>query len=455
MSGEQNLQIFLRHSHDRDQLEYGSIQHGACWLIKPQKMNNTQTPSLEQSTTCCIVGAGPAGAMLALLLARQGVRVTLLESQLDFERRFRGDSIYPTILELMDSLGLSGRLHALPHTKAHAIRLMTEHGPLEVGSFRRLRGRFGYLMIVPQSKFLAFVLEEAARFPNFQLELGARVEGLLEYEGRVCGVRYRQAGVTHELRAELTVGCDGRGSRVRALSNLESGLLRVAPATDLLWMSLPRDGQMTSREEVDLHLGHGHYLAILEHEKHWQLGYGIPKGSFARVREAGLEPLRTSIVGSAPWLEKSLTSLTDWSQVHLLSVQTSRLRHWAQPGLLCIGDAAHTMSPIGGVGINLAIQDAVVAANRLTQPLLEHSLSLHDLNAVQREREWSVRLMQSWTRLLEWQLAAAMASRPSWMMVNTLRFLMRIPAMSDFSTWLTAYGFQPPRLLKSAINPRV
>ena len=390
--------------------------------------------------------------MLALLLARQGVEVTLLESQSDFERMFRGDSIYPTILEVMDSLGLGERLHALPHAKAQTIRLMTEHGPLEVGSFRRLRGKYPYLMVVPQSRFLEFVLWEAARFPNFRLEMNARVETLLEDGGVVRGVRYRQAGVTHELHADLTVGCDGRGSRVRALSGLEAGLVRTAPATDLLWLSLPRDEHSPRREEVDLHVGRGHYLAILEHARHWQVGCGIPKGSFQRLRELGLEHLRGIIAQSAPWLASGLEAITDWSQVRLLSVQTSRLKRWAKPGLLLIGDAAHTMSPIGGVGINLAIQDAVVAANHLTRGLLEQRLNVRDLHRVQREREWPVRLTQTWTRLLEWQLAAAMASQPSWLMVTALRAVMRVPAMSDLSTWLTAYGVQPPRVLEPVIN---
>lgn len=416
---------------------------------------DTLASDLEQTSTCCIVGAGPAGAMLALLLARQGVRVTLLESQPDLERRFRGDSIYPSILEVLDSLGLIEALQALPHSKAQMIRLLTQHGALEVGHLGRLSGKFGYVMIVPQSKFLAFLLEQASQYPNFELKMAARVEGLLEEQGKICGVRYRQAGVTKELHADLTVGCDGRGSRVRALSSLESGMLRVVPKSDLLWVSLDRNESTKHQEQVDLYLGTRHYLAILEHEKHWQVGYGIPKGSFGNIKQLGLESFKASIVRTTPWLEESLKSLNDWSQVHLLSVQTSRLRRWAQPGLLCIGDAAHTMSPIGGVGINLAIQDAVVAANRLTRPLLEQRLSLNDLNAVQHEREWSIRLMQHWTRLLEWQLTNAMTTHPSKVTIAGLRFLMRVPAVRDISTLLTAYGVQSPKLQAFVTHPRV
>jgi 2-polyprenyl-6-methoxyphenol hydroxylase-like FAD-dependent oxidoreductase len=407
----------------------------------------TPAATLEpHTTTCCIVGGGPAGAMLALLLARRGVRVRLLEAHRDFERAFRGDSIYPTVLEVMDSLGLSERLQALPHARAQTIRVVTEHGPITIGSFGRLRGRFPYLMIVPQSRFIEFLINEAKQYPNFSLEFGARVEAVLEADGAVRGVRYRQDGVLHELQADLTVGCDGRGSRVRALSGLDSELVSTALATDLLWLSVPRNG--ATRQEVDLHVGHGHYLAILEHAEHWQVGFGIPKGQFKTMREAGLESLRASIVKLAPWLAGPLEGVTDWSQVQLLSVQTSRLKRWAKPGLLLIGDAAHTMSPMGGVGINLAIQDAVVAANCITAPLLEHRLSLQDLQAVQRQRDWPVRFTQAWTRILEKQLAASMHSAPSRLMIFALRSVMSIPAMSHLLTWVIAYGLRPPRVLE-------
>jgi 2-polyprenyl-6-methoxyphenol hydroxylase-like FAD-dependent oxidoreductase len=428
-------------------------------------MQTTPTATLEpHTTTCVVVGGGPAGAMLALLLACRGVRVRLLEAHRDFERAFRGDSIYPTVLEVMDSLGLSERLHALPHARAQTIRVVTEHGPITIGSFGRLRGRFPYLMVVPQSRFIEFMISEAKRYPNFSLEFGARVETVLEDHGTVRGVRYRQDGVLHELHADLTVGCDGRGSRVRTLSGLDSELISTAPATDLLWLSLSRqDG--TTRQGVDLHVGHGHYLAILEHAQHWQVGYGIPKGQFRTVREAGLESLRTSIAQLAPWLTGPLEGVTDWSQVQLLSVQTSRLKRWAKPGLLMIGDAAHTMSPMGGVGINLAIQDAVVTANCITTPLLEHRLSLQDLQAVQRERDWPVRFTQGWTRILETQLAISMKSAPSRFLIFALRSVMSIPAMSHLLTWVIAYGLRPPRVLElapvdvvpveSILNPRV
>jgi 2-polyprenyl-6-methoxyphenol hydroxylase-like FAD-dependent oxidoreductase len=423
----------------------------------------TPEPSLEpQTTTCCIVGGGPAGAMLALLLARRGLRVRLLEAHRDFERAFRGDSLYPTVLEVMDSLGLSERLHALPHARAQTIRVVTEHGPITIGSFGRLRGRFPYLMVVPQSRFIEFVISEAKRYPNFSLEFGARVEAVLEDHGTVRGVRYRQDGALHELRADLTVGCDGRGSRVRALSGLDSELISTTPATDLLWLSVPRrDG--ATRQGVDLHVGHGHYLAILEHAQHWQVGYGIPKGQFKTVREAGLKSLRASIAQLAPWLAGPLEGVTDWSQVQLLSVQTSRLKRWAKPGLLLIGDAAHTMSPMGGVGINLAIQDAVVSANCIIKPLLEHRLSLQDLQAVQRERDWPVRFTQTWTRILETQLAVSMKSAPSRFLIFALRSMLNIPVMSHLLTWIIAYGLRPPHVLEPAstevvqpvLHPRV
>ncbi|TME01681.1 MAG: FAD-dependent oxidoreductase [Chloroflexi bacterium] len=356
-----------------------------------------------QQTTCCVVGGGPAGATLSFMLARQGIPVILLESHLDFDRDFRGDTLHPSILEVMDELGLADRLLQLPHTELSLVTPPAAAGPQLRFDLHELKTKFPYIAMMPQTRFLEFITSEAQRFPSFRLVMGARVEELLEEDGQVRGVRYRAHDGWHEVRALLTVGTDGRFSRLRKLAGFEP--IASSPPMDVLWLRL-------SRKPDDPHglmarFGHGRALIFLEREDHWQIGYVIGKGTYQQVRAAGLEALRQAIAETAPEFAGRVAELKDWKQVSMLSVEANRLPRWYRPGLLLLGDAAHVMSPAGGNGINYAVMDAVAAANILTAPLQAGQVTVADLARVQRRRELPTRVIQTIVNFMQDRLLKA------------------------------------------------
>ncbi|MDQ1556951.1 MAG: hypothetical protein QOD32_11 [Pyrinomonadaceae bacterium] len=390
-------------------------------------------------TSCCIVGGGPAGAVLALILARQGIPVVLLEAHEDFERDFRGDTIHPSILEILDELGLAERLHELRHSKIHSGTFMTPAGPLTVADFRRLNTRFPYIMMLPQAHFLEFITGEAKAHPSFQLKMGARVQELIEEDGIVRGVRYETDAGTHEVRAPLTVGADGRSSRVRQLAGKEP--VKTSPPMDVLWFRLPR--KTDDPEGLLARVGNGHLVVMLDRLDEWQIAYVILKGSFRQVREAGLDALRQSLVSIAPELADRVAHLKEWKQVAMLSVESSRVERWQQPGLLLIGDAAHVMSPVGGVGINYAIQDAVVAANILAAPLGEGRVEMRHLREVQRQREWPTRFIQKIQALVQGVMIRNIlrANQPV-EVPRAARLLLRTPFLRNIPARIIAFGLK-------------
>ncbi|MDT4898720.1 MAG: hypothetical protein QOH25_3797 [Acidobacteriota bacterium] len=335
-----------------------------------------------RQTSCCIVGGGPGGAVLALLLARKNIPVVLLEAHEDFDRDFRGDTIHPSVLEIMDELGLAERLLELRHSKIRTATFMTPDGPVTLADFGRLKTKFPFIAMIPQAHFLEFITEEAKRYPNFQLTMGARVEELIEEDGVVKGVRYHEKDGWHEVRADVTIGADGRSSRIRHLTGLEP--VKTSPPMDVLWFRWPRKAD--DQEGILARFSRGHLIIMLDRLDEWQVGYVIFKGSYQKVREAGIEAFRIDLAEAVPEYADRVEHLKDWKQVAILSVESSRLRRWALPGLLLIGDAAHVMSPVGGVGINYAIQDAVAAANVLTEPLRAGTLKMSDLEEVQDKR---------------------------------------------------------------------
>lgn len=412
--------------------------------IPPENTSSLHSPlptphsPLSQQTTCCIVGGGPAGVVLSLLLARQGIPVILLETHKDFDRDFRGDTIHPSVMEIMEELGLADRLLQLPHSKMRQLSIQANNQQSVAfgADFSRLKTRYPYIMMLPQVKFLEFIIEEAKQYPNFQLVMGANVQELIAEDGVIRGVRYRGHGGWHEVRATLTVGADGRHSKLRQLVGFEA--IETSPPMDVLWFRLPRHA--AEAEGINGRIGKGHMVAMLDRSDSWQIAYVIRKGGYQKLRAEGLEALRQSIVEVVPELSDRVEQLQDWSQIAFLSVESSRLKRWYRPGLLLIGDAAHVMSPVGGVGINYAIQDAVVASNVISEPLKKDHLHLWDLAEVQRQRELPTRIIQAFQSLMQQQiLVRALNSEQAF----NPPFFLRLPILRDIVPQLIGFGVSP------------
>jgi len=408
----------------------------------------TQTGDVPQAseTGCCVVGGGPAGTVLALLLARRGVRVTLLEMHKDFDREFRGDTIHPSTMEILDQIGLADKLLEIPHTKVSGPTLQFANGLITPFDLGRLKTRFPYILLVPQSRFLEFITAEAGKYPQFRLVMHANVTQLVEDRGVVRGVRYAAPEGTQELHAGLVVGADGRFSQLRRLAGFEP--LKTSPPMDVLWFRLPKlPGEPQISSGAFGGIGGGRIFILLERNEYWQGGFVFPKGRYQELRSKGVEVVRRQIGEIAPRFAKHAEALTDWSQLTLLSVESSRCPLWHKPGLLLIGDAAHVMSPVGGVGINYAIQDAVVAANVLSARLKSASVSDADLAEVQRQREWPTRVIQAFQAFMQTKvIASALESQRAGNIPWQLRLLSKIPVIRDLPPRMIAFGPKRVRL---------
>jgi 2-polyprenyl-6-methoxyphenol hydroxylase-like FAD-dependent oxidoreductase len=349
------------------------------------------TPTTRIETQCCIVGGGPAGVMLGVLLARAGVEVVVLEKHADFLRDFRGDTVHPSTMEVIHELGWLDAFLQRPHTKLRQVAIQFGDERVIISDFSHLRVRCPFIALMPQWEFLDFMTSRGRAYPTFALRLQSEVVDLFQDQYGVTGVIANTPQGPLEIRATLTVGADGRSSIVRERAGLEIETLSVP--IDVLWMRLsrrpddPHDLLSTVRDRD--------VLVTIDRGDYWQCAYVIPKGGLDALKQAGLDAFRQRLGRVVPILADRVQELRDWQDIKLLTVKIDRLRQWYKPGLLCIGDAAHAMSPMGGVGINLAIQDAVAAANRLAAPLRQRTLTLDDLRKVQRRRSWPTRVVQA------------------------------------------------------------
>jgi 2-polyprenyl-6-methoxyphenol hydroxylase-like FAD-dependent oxidoreductase len=351
-------------------------------------------PDSSIATKCAIAGGGPAGMMLGFLLARAGVEVVVLEKHADFFRDFRGDTVHPATLELMHELGLLDEFLKLPHQKIETLsgQIGTEH--LTMIDFRHLPTHCKYVALMPQWDFLNFLAERGKRYKTFDLHMTAEATDLIEEGGRVVGLRAKTADGTLTIRADLVVGCDGRHSTVREKAGFTSE--DYGAPMDVLWFRVSRKADDTA--DTFGHVEAGRMVIMLDRGDYWQCAYVIQKGGIEKIQAEGLEAFRQRVVDMSPFLADRIGELKSWDDIKLLSVTVDRLEKWWRPGLLCIGDAAHAMSPIGGVGINMAVQDAVAAGNRLAGPLARGAVTDEDLQAIQDRRTLPVRFTQ-WLQL--------------------------------------------------------
>ncbi len=412
--------------------------------IQKQQAANVHEVKQVMQTTCCIVGGGPAGALLALLLARKGIPVMLLEAHMDFDREFRGDTLHPAAMHIMDELGLADRLLQIRHTELRKASLQTVAGTVPFIDFTHLKTKYPYITVMAQSQFLDFIVGEAKHYPNFQLIFGAQVDELIEEDGQIRGVHYHGHDGWYEVRAMLTVGADGRFSRLRRLAGFEP--VKTSPPMDILWFRFSRK-ESDPVESIGGRLGDKMILALINRFDYWQIGYIIPKGNYQRVRAAGMDSLRQSIAKTVPEFVDRVEELQDWKQISVLSVESSRLTRWYRPGLLLIGDAAHVMSPVGGVGINYAIQDAVAAANLLTEKLKHGTLRTQDLAKVQHQRELPTRIIQTvQTFVQERLLSTVLRADKPFVIPVWFQLLFRIPIIRAIPARLVAFGLFPTHL---------
>jgi 2-polyprenyl-6-methoxyphenol hydroxylase-like FAD-dependent oxidoreductase len=401
---------------------------------------NGGTTGLERvDTRCCVVGGGPAGMMLGYLLARAGVDVVVLEKHADFLRDFRGDTIHPSTLELIHELGLLEKFLQRPHDEVPHLNAWIGESRLRLADFTHLPTHCKFIAFMPQWDFLNFLAEEAKRYPSFHLLMSTEATDLLVEDGLVTGVRAKSAQAQLEIHAGLTIAADGRHSVIRQKAGLE--IINLGAPMDVLWMHISR-----AESDPSMTLGRidaGKFLVVLNRRTYWQCAFVIPKGGYDELRARGLPAFRAQLAELAPFLLDRVEELADWDQIKLLTVEVDRLKRWWRPGLLCIGDAAHAMSPVGGVGINLAVQDAVAAANFLAAPLRTRTAHDDELAAVQRRREFPTRATQRIQIALQNNVIKRVLGNSRIKAPWILKLFDRWPLLQRIPARLIGMGFRP------------
>ena len=389
---------------------------------------------------CCVAGGGPAGMMLGYLLARAGVQVLVLEKHSDFLRDFRGDTIHPSTLEVMHELGLLDQFLKLPHQKVYELNAQFGDRRFTIADFRHLPTRCGFVAFMPQWDFLNFMAEKAAHYPSFELKMQTEAIDLIKESGGVVGVRAKTPDGEIEVRADLVIGADGRSSVVREKAGLQ--VKEFGAPMDVLWFRLRRTAQDPA-ETMGI-FDSGRIFIALNRGDYWQCGYVIAKGQFEEMRRREFESFRAAIVKIAPYANDAVHDLRGWEDVKPLTVRVDRLLEWCRPGLLCIGDAAHAMSPVGGVGINLAIQDAVAAANVLYKPLLKREMTLDHLRRIQNRRELPTRTTQ-WLQVAIQQriIARVLAETQPLEAPLAVRLIARWPFLRRIPARIIGLGIRP------------
>jgi 2-polyprenyl-6-methoxyphenol hydroxylase-like FAD-dependent oxidoreductase len=390
-------------------------------------------------TRCVIAGGGPAGIMAGYLLARAGVPVIVLEKHTDFFRDFRGDTIHPSTLELMHELGLLDEFLKQPHQEVRELRGVINGHTVPIADFTKLPTRCKFIAFMPQWDFLNFLSMHAKQFPSFQLLMQHEVVDVMFDQQRVTGVRAKTPHGEVEIRADLVIGADGRHSIIQACAGLERQDFGVP--IDVLWMRISK-----KQDDPQQSLGffqQGKLLVLLDRGDYWQCGFVIPKGRFDEIKGHGLAQFQNEIVSFAGFLRDRVTELDDWSKIKLLTVQINRLRDWCRDGLLCIGDSAHAMSPAGGVGINLAIQDAVATANLLAEKLRTGPVSVEDLRKVQARREWPTRLIQAMQIFIHRRVVTGRSSNRKESLPFVVRLLKWFPVLRQIPARFIGIGPHP------------
>jgi 2-polyprenyl-6-methoxyphenol hydroxylase-like FAD-dependent oxidoreductase len=396
-------------------------------------------------TTCCVIGGGPAGIMLGFLLAREGIHVTVLEKHTDFFRDFRGDTIHPSTLELLYELRLLDKFLKLPHSQVKGLSAIIGGERLRMSDFSHLPTHAKFIALMPQWDFLNFLSTEAAKLPAFTLRMGWEATGLIQQNGVTTGVRVNTPDGPVEVPAILTVGCDGRHAISRVAAHLS--LYDHGVPIDILWLRIAR--QPSDPENALGYFNFGRFIILINRGDYFQVGYLIPKGSFPEIQAAGIPAFQQSIERVVPFLTGRTTEIDSWDKVKLLTIQVNRLEQWSSPGLLCIGDAAHAMSPVGGIGINIALQDAVATANILSEALLSDALTPHHLMQVQHYRESAVRKTQSVQVFAHRVLSRVLKSTGPITPPLVLRILTRIPGFQYLTGRFVGMGLQPQHIKTS------